>query len=103
LADGAGVRYGREIGDLVRAAVAGDQQAVASQRSRVETMLGRAAMVDTLAVFANFSMMTRIADATGTPLDPGSVDISAGLRAGLGLDSLTSTRFQEPGPAVSGR
>jgi len=38
-------------------------------------------------------MMTRIADATGTPLDPGTAGMSGELRNDLGLDALTSARL----------
>ena len=37
--------------------------------------------------------MTRIADATGTPLDPGTAGMSVELRNDLGLDALTSARL----------
>ena len=57
--------------------------------------VGEPGLVDAAAVCANFNMMVRVADGTGTPLDTGSVDMSAGLRDDLGLDDLTSTRFVE--------
>ncbi len=49
-----------------------------------------AAAVD--AVCTNFHMMTRIADATGTPLDEMTDGPSSELRASLGLDDLVSAR-----------
>ena len=66
---------------------------MAARRQVVADALGAEAVVDAVAVFANFSMMTRIADATGTPLDAGSVDMSAEFRSDLGIDDWTSTRF----------
>ncbi|MCZ7534529.1 MAG: hypothetical protein M5T61_00375 [Acidimicrobiia bacterium] len=50
-------------------------------------------MVDAAAVCANFQMMTRIADATGTPLDEFSVEPSAELRSELGIDSFAGRRI----------
>ena len=50
-------------------------------------------MIDALAVYANFTMMTRIADGTGTPLDAGSTALSDDLRSGLGLNDLVSARL----------
>ena len=50
-------------------------------------------MVDAAAVVANFCMMTRIADSTGTPLDAGTVDVSTEIRSDLGIDSLVSARL----------
>lgn len=52
-------------------------------------------MVDAAAEAANFEMMTRLADGTGTPLDEMSVDPSAPLRRDLDLDDLASARLPE--------
>ena len=67
--------------------------AAAAARDRLADVLSPEAMVDAAAVVANFFMMTRIADATGTPLDEGSEAISGDLRAQLGLDEYTSKRL----------
>jgi hypothetical protein len=65
------------------------------EAARAETVeaVGPRGLVDAAAVCANFAMMVRIADGTGTPLDEGSVAPSEGLRADLGLDDLASARF----------
>lgn len=59
----------------------------------MDDTIGVDARTDAIAVYANFSMMTRIADATGTPLDAGSTAISETLRADLGLDDFISSRM----------
>lgn len=64
-------------------------------RAEMIEAVGEAGLVDAAAVCANFNMMVRIADGTGTPLDEGTVDMSADLRDQLDLDELTSTRFVE--------
>lgn len=61
-------------------------------RAELRESLGQAGLVDAAAVCANFNMMVRIADGTGTPLDKGSVPMSEDLRAELGLDELVSRR-----------
>ena len=91
MAQGAGVADGPLLVDLVDALANGER--IEARRDAVVEALGEAAMVDVVAVYANFSMMTRIADGTGTPLDEGTTAISAGLRADLGLDEWTSTRL----------
>lgn len=92
LSDGAGVLNGKLLVDFVNATNdRGD--AIAAARDDVVTEMGHDALVDVAAVVANFTMMTRIADGTGTPLDKGSVDISADIRAGLGIDDLVSKRL----------
>ena len=67
---------------------------LAAAKAAVTRTLGFDHLVDAAAVVANFTMLTRIADATGTPLDRGTQQISGDLRAALGLDSLTSARFE---------
>ena len=49
-------------------------------------------LIDAVAVSANFYMMTRIADSTGTPLDAGTVEPSAEIRELVGVNSFTSRR-----------
>lgn len=66
---------------------------VAAVRGDVLAQLGADAMVDAAAICANFNMMVRIADGTGTPLDAGTVPPSEGLRSELGLDDLVSRRI----------
>lgn len=73
-------------------ATAGDADALATARDRLVEAMGFEALVDVAAVVANFTMMTRIADGTGTPLDKGSVDMSVELREELGIDDFVSAR-----------
>lgn len=73
--------------------VAGGGTAAEGAATRLAAVVGFDAAVDAAAVLANFFMMTRVADGTGTPLDAGSADISEELRADLDLDQLTSKRL----------
>ncbi len=66
---------------------------VAAVREEVLAELGPESMVDAAAICANFNMMVRIADGTGTPLDAGTVPPSEELRNELGLDDLVSRRL----------
>ena len=92
LADGAGVANGRLLVDFVNAlSIGGDE--LAEQRAIVTSALGLPAMIDAVGVFANFSMMTRIADGTGTPLDDGTMAMTTDLRTALGIEDLTSRRL----------
>ena len=68
-------------------------------RREVIDAVGEAGMVDAAAVCANFNMMVRIADGTGTPLDKGSIDMSDDLRTELDLNELTSRRLDDPDQA----
>lgn len=87
-----GVTHGAVLTRFVEAIQAGDAHELDDARRRVVDALGVEGMVDAAAVCANFHMMTRIADATGTPLDEMSDAPSEQLRADLGLDALVSAR-----------
>ena len=87
-----GVAHGALLTGFVEAIQTGEPEALERARDRVLEALGAEAMVDAAAVCANFHMMTRIADATGTPLDEMSDAPSEQLRADLGLDHLVSAR-----------
>ncbi|HEU5301347.1 MAG TPA: hypothetical protein VFW06_03805 [Acidimicrobiia bacterium] len=87
-----GVAYGALLTGFVEAIQNRDAETLEQARSRVVDAMGAEAMIDAAAVCANFHMMTRIADATGTPLDEMSDAPSEQLRADLGLDALVSAR-----------
>ena len=59
--------------------------AIEAQRDRVVAALGDAAMVDAAAVIAGFDGITRVADATGIPIEPAKAEQTADLRSELGL------------------
>ncbi len=91
-----GVADGALLTRFAEAVHAGSGDELAETRSEVVAALGADGLVDAAAICANFTMMVRIADGTGTPLDEGTVAVSADLRADLGLDDLTSRRL-DPG------
>jgi len=70
----------------------GDLPALASARAAIVAHLGPAAMVDAAAVIAGFDGITRIADATGIPLEPPKAEAVADLRGTLGLDQFLSAK-----------
>lgn len=67
----------------------------ATERTALAAAVGDAGLVDAAAVCANFNMMVRIADGTGTPLDAGTIPASEDLRQDLGLNELTSKRLAD--------
>ena len=94
LAEGAGVPHGALLVEFVNATRA-DADTLAAARDRVAEQMGDESLVDAAAVIANFTMMTRIADGTGTPLDVGTVDMSTELRAAIGVDDFVSKRVAD--------
>lgn len=67
------------------AIVSRDPRAIATARQAVIATLGEPQAVDAAAVASNFIRMVRIADATGIPLDQRLADLTAEVRAELGL------------------
>ena len=65
---------------------------MASAREALLEGAGPDVLVDAVAVSANFHMMTRVADGTGTPLDPGTDEMSLSWRATIGVDEFASRR-----------
>jgi hypothetical protein len=77
---------------LVDAALSTDQGEGDGEqaRERVRRELGSEALVDAAAVIGNFERMTRIADATGIPLDAPVNVATEAIRAELGIDRFGS-------------
>lgn len=87
-----GVPHGALLARLAETIWEGDREATAAARAAVVDAAGADVMVDAVAVSANFHMMTRVADGTGTPLDPGTYDMSAPVREACGLNEFVSRR-----------
>ena len=67
-------------------AILANADSLAQARSAVTAALGEAAMIDAAAVVAGFNGITRIADATGIPLEPAKAEETESWRATLGID-----------------
>ena len=87
-----GVEHAELLARLTEAMWEGEPAQLAAVRDEATREMGGDAMVDAIAVSANFHMMTRIADGTGTPLDEGSVDMSADIREQIGVNDFVSRR-----------
>lgn len=75
---------------LVEASLSADNDDGEKARERVRLELGSEALVDAAAIIGNFERMTRIADATGIPLDAPVNVATEDLRAKLGIDDYPS-------------
>jgi hypothetical protein len=81
-----GVTHAPTLLAFADAFVGADDEALGRARAEVRRVLGDAALVDAAAVASNFERMVRVADATGTPLDPPMVALTEGIRRSLRLD-----------------
>lgn len=84
--EASGVAHAATLLTFVDAVVGADDATLARARAGVRRVLGDAALVDAAAVASNFERMVRVADATGTPLDPPMVALTESIRRTLGLD-----------------
>ena len=70
-----------------------DLEALPAARAALVEVTDKETMIDACAVVANFEMMTRIADGTGTRHPPERLDAIGDLSPSLGLDQFTSARI----------
>jgi hypothetical protein len=81
-----GVPHGAALLAFVDAALGRDPGALATARAAVIQAVGQAGMLDAAAVIGGFDGITRIADATGIPLEPAKAEAAADFIAELGID-----------------
>ena len=84
-----GIVGGRELTNLVEAAFG--RYDLEAATNAVRDIAGDDALVDAVAVIANFEMMNRVADAIGMPVGKGMRARSAEVRAEAGLDRYDHT------------
>jgi hypothetical protein len=83
---GSGVAHEAELIAFADAAV-GAAAALGAARAALVGSAGKEAMIDAAAVIAGFDAITRVADATGIPLEPPKAEASAEWRSSLGIDA----------------
>ena len=90
--DSVGVAHAAELTSFAEACVRNDASALVTARDALRAKAGAAALVDAAGVIANFERMTRIADATGIPLDAPSALASSDFRGRLKLERFASAQ-----------
>lgn len=81
-----GVEHGELLSQLVDAVIARQWETVDALREEAIQTMGAQQTVDALGVVAGFNGITRIADATGIPLDAGPAESTAQMRDELRID-----------------
>ena len=82
-----GVLHGERLLAFTDAVLGDDEAVLVRERDALRGLLSDEAFVDTCATIGSFSVVDRIADATGIPLDAGMQALSVGVRAELDLDA----------------
>ena len=78
--------------ELTEAAIHSNWAALAEVRQRAHVRMGPQAVTDALVVAAAFNGITRVADATGTPLDPSTHEVTASMRQETGIEQFDYTQ-----------
>jgi hypothetical protein len=86
-----GLAAADELLHFVTAASTKQPEKIAAARDHLLAKLGPEAVVDAAAVIGNFERMTRIADATGIPLDPPVNALGSDIQDDLGLREFRSS------------
>ena len=93
-----GVPGGAQLIRFAEAATLGSEDLDDARRELIAA-LGPEAFVEAAATVGIFNGLVRVADATGIPLDDGTLDDSLDFRATLGLDEFGGARNTELGNA----
>jgi hypothetical protein len=88
-----GVPAAHELIALAEAAIAGEPRSLDRARAAVAKRVGQDALIDAAAVIAGFDGITRIADATGIPLEPSRAAETVDLRAQLAIDEFMAAKW----------
>jgi hypothetical protein len=83
------VPHGGPLLAFADAALGGDEAALTHAREAVRKVVGDAGLSDAAAVIGGFDGITRIADATGIPLEPDKAELTADF-----FDALDIGRFR---------
>lgn len=87
-----GVPGGLALVGLVDRMVEGDISARRQARATVLEELGPESLVDAAAVFGNFEMMNRVAEATGISVPPQALEREAEMMHTLGLNDILKSQ-----------
>ena len=85
-----GVEHGAELIAFTDAVMGKDEMEIARTKARLQAVLAPKSFVEVAATIAAFNVVDRIADATGIPLDPMMLAMSADVRRELHLERFAS-------------
>ena len=87
-----GVANGGLLIEFADAVLDRDDARLAAARDAVAQTLGPEALVDASGVIGAFDGIDRVADATGIPLEEAKAQITADIRAEIGIDAFAEQR-----------
>jgi hypothetical protein len=78
--------------EFAEAVLSEDTARLMAARQAIHDTLGADAVVDSAGVAALFNAIDRIADSTGAPLEADKAEMTAGLRAEIGIDAFAAQK-----------
>ena len=90
--DETGLDHGNLLMDFTDELIARNGKALVQIRNELTDKLGKRAIVEASVTVATFSMLDRIANAIGIPLEKNMVDMSEDFRGQLGINSYYSAK-----------
>ncbi len=76
---------GAELIAFTEAVLGDDDDALARSREDLRVAIGDAGLADAAATLGSYNSIVKVADATGIPLDKETMEMTADLRAELGI------------------
>lgn len=92
------IAHGALLMAFTDAVMKGDELEAAKHRAEIRICIGDDALVDASAIVAAFSGFTRIADATGIPLEEIKAETSADIREALGINAFAERKGEVADP-----
>ena len=86
-----GVDFGHWLRSLTEAAIQNRWDDLATIRDQAGAAMGTQSMVDALVVASGFNGITRVADATGIPLDENTQQMTVDMRESTGIERFNYT------------
>ena len=86
-----GVDFGHWLRSLTEAAIQNRWDDLTTIRERAGAAMGTQSMVDALVVASGFNGITRVADATGIPLDENTQQMTVDMRESTGIERFNYT------------
>jgi hypothetical protein len=78
--------------EFAEAVLSDNDARLQAARQAIHDTMGADAVVDSAGVAGLFNAIDRIADSTGAPLEADKAEITAGLRAAIGIDAFAAQK-----------
>ena len=87
-----GIQHGDLMIEFAEAVLGDDDARLEAARKAILNALGSDAVVDSAGVAGLFNAIDRVADSTGAPLEADKEEMSAALRAEIGIDAFAANK-----------